>query len=248
MTMAHSPDSVPAFYRWLVLCAALLLAACGSPHATTKNVTGQNVMLLGHDPVAYFTKQQSLRGNPVFQSTLPGRTYYFVSAQHKSLFDAAPEKYEPQYAGFCATGAAYGLKLGSDPSEWRIEGGKLYIFGDILGRTAWALDPARYILQGEKMWVEAKDAGWRGQTLKRLALRVSWYKSDADMRKEFEAKNPGVFMPVFDTGGLWQNLFVKDPGWRAREGYGGQAKVGLVGDDPCPVACIGLASQPFAPK
>jgi YHS domain-containing protein len=231
-----------------MLGALALLAACGTPYATMKNVTGQDVMLLGHDPVAYFTQSQSVRGNPVFQSTLPGRTYYFLNAEHKRLFDAAPDKFEPQYAGFCASGAAYALKLGSDPTEWRIVGGKLYIFGDVLGRTAWELDPAWNIQHGDEVWPEAKDAGWRGQTLKRYANKVAWYKTGADIRKAFEAKYPGLAMPQFDVGGMWQNLFTKDPGWRAREGYGGQPVVGLVGDDLCPVACIGLASKAFGQK
>jgi YHS domain-containing protein len=115
--------------KWCLICAVALLAACGTPYATMKNITGQDVMLLGHDPVAYFTQQQSVRGNPVFKTTLPGRTYYFTNADHKRLFDATPQKYEPQYAGFCASGAAYALKLGSDPTEWGIVDGKLYIFG-----------------------------------------------------------------------------------------------------------------------
>ena len=228
-----------------VILAATLLAGCGTPHATMKNVTGQDVMLLGHDPVAYFKQQQSVRGNPVFQTTLPGRTYYFLNAQNKADFDAAPTQFEPQYAGFCASGAAYALKLGSDPTEWRIVDGKLYIFGDVLGRTAWELDPAWNIKHGDEVWPEAKDAGWRGQTLKRYANKVSWYKTGADIRKEFETKFPGKTMPQFDVGGMWTNLFSKDPGWRAREGFGGQPVVGLVGDDACPVACIGVASKPF---
>jgi YHS domain-containing protein len=231
-----------------LICAVALLAACGTPYATMKNITGQDVMLLGHDPVAYFTQQQSVRGNPVFQTTLPGRTYYFTNADHKRLFDATPQKYEPQYAGFCASGAAYALKLGSDPTEWRIVDGKLYIFGDVLGRTAWELDPAWNIKHGDEVWPEAKDAGWRGQTLKRYINKVAWYKSGADIRKEFEAKYPGKPLPQFDVGSMWQNLFTKTPGWRAREGFGGQPMVGFVGDDPCPVACIGVPSKAFGQR
>jgi YHS domain-containing protein len=242
----HSPHRMfEVIGKWCLLCAVALLTACGTPYATMKNITGQDVMLLGHDPVAYFTQQQSVRGNPVFQTTLPGRTYYFINAEHKRLFDATPQKYEPQYAGFCASGAAYALKLGSDPTEWRIVDGKLYIFGDVMGRTAWELDPAWNIQHGDEVWPEAKDAGWRGQTLKRYINKVAWYKSGADIRKEFEAKYPGKPLPQFDVGSIWQNLFTKTPGWRAREGYGGQPVVGFVGDDPCPVACIGVPSKAF---
>lgn len=231
--------------RWCLLCSLALLAACGTPYATMKNNAGDDVMLLGHDPVAYFTQSQSVRGDPAIKSTLPGRTYYFTNTEHKRSFDAAPAQFEPQYGGFCASGAAYALKLGSDPTEWHIIHGRLYIFGDVLGRTAWELDAPWNILHGDQVWPEAKDAGWRGQTLKRYANKVSWYKTGADIRKEFETRYPGTPLPQFDVGSMFQNLFVKSPGWRAREGYGGQPKVGFVGEDPCPVACIGAPSKAF---
>jgi hypothetical protein len=33
-------------------------------------------------------------------------------------------------------------KLGSDPTVWTVYDGGLFIFGDILGQTAWGVDPA----------------------------------------------------------------------------------------------------------
>lgn len=231
--------------RWCLLCTVALLAACGTPYATMKNSAGDDVMLLGHDPVSYFVLPQPVRGDPAIKSSLPGRTYYFVSAEHKRSFDAAPDKFEPQYGGFCASGAAFALKLGSDPTEWHIVHGRLYIFGDVMGRTAWELDAPWNILHGDQTWPEAKDVGWRWQSLKRYANKVPWYKNTADIHREFAARYPGKPMPQFDVGSMWQNLFVKSPGWRAREGFGGQPVVGLVGEDPCPVACVGQPSKSF---
>ncbi len=240
------------FYRrvlgWISMLGLLALVGCGTPYATMKNAAQQEVMLLGHDPVAYFTRAEPVRGDPKIQSTLPGRTYYFLSAENKRMFDAQPEKYEPQYGGFCASGAAYGIKLGSDPTEWRVMDGRLFIFGDVMGRTAWELDPVWNIKHGDQMWSEAKDAGWRGQSLKRYASKVSWYKTGADIRKEYEAKHAGKAWPQYNVGGMMTNLFVKSPGWRAREGYGGQPVVGLVGEDVCPPACVGQASKAFGEK
>jgi YHS domain-containing protein len=235
--------------RWLlVVMSVSVLAACGTPYATMKNSAQQDVMLLGHDPVAYFTLAKPVRGDPKIQSTLPGRTYYFLSADNKRLFDAQPDRYEPQYGGFCASGAAFGIKLGSDPTEWRLVDGRLFIFGDVLGRTAWELDPAWNIKHGDEIWPEAKEAGWRGQSLKRYANKVSWYKTGAGIRKEYAAKYPGKAWPQYDVGGMMTNLFVKSPGWRAREGHGGQPVVGLVGEDACPPACVGEPSKAFGEK
>jgi YHS domain-containing protein len=202
-------------------------------------------MLLGHDPVAYFAQGKPVRGDPALQSTLPGRTYYFANADHKRRFDAAPSQFEPQYAGFCASGAAFGIKLGSDPTEWRIVDGRLFIFGDVMGRTAWELDPAWNIRHGDALWPEAKEAGWRAQSLWRYANKVPWYQTGADIRRAYEAQYPGKAWPVYDVGGMLTNLLVKSPGWRAREGFGGQPAVGLVGEDACPPACAGQPSRAF---
>jgi YHS domain-containing protein len=232
-------------YLGVLVFLLALLSACGTPYATQRTRAGQDVMLLGHDPVMYFSAGKSMRGNPAIQSTLPGRTYYFSSAANKASFDAAPDKFEPQYGGFCSSGAAYGIKLGSDPTEWRIVNGKLYMFGDVMGRYAWELDPAWNIERGDQMWPEAKDAGWRSQSLQRYASKVPWYKTGADIRKEFAQKHPGREWPQFDVGGMFSNLFLKEPGWRAREGFGGQPVVGLVVDDVCPPACAGTESQSF---
>jgi YHS domain-containing protein len=232
----------------LLIAVACLLQACGTPYATMKNKLGDDVMLLGHDPVAYFTEKKSLRGDPDIKTTLPGRTYYFMNEENKKQFLVKPENFEPQYGGFCSSGAAYAIKLGSDPTEWEIVNGKLYIFGDILGHEAWKLNRDENIRHGEETWPDARDVGWRWQTLKRVIFKVPWYKNGADIRREFAAKYPGREWPQYDVGSKWQNYFSKSPGWRAREGHGPQPVVGFVGEDACPPACPGTASQPHAVK
>ncbi len=210
--------------RWIVWCClgglAALLSACGTPYATVTNATGEPVMLLGRDPVAYFTRGEPVRGKPEFKAVLPDRVYYFESAEHRTKFLADPLKYEPQYGGFCASGAAFALKLGSDPSAWQIENGRLFIFGDVLGKTAWQLDPAWNIAHADRLWPEARERGWRLQTLTRYVDKVPHYLTGAQIRAEYERQYPGRPWPAYDTGGMLTNLFLKPPGWRAAEGFG----------------------------
>ena len=235
----------------LLLCALGLLVAvaslqgCGTTHATMQNALGDEVMLLGHDPVAYFTAGKPTYGDPAIKTSLPQRTYYFASEANKRLFDSGPDKYEPQYGGFCASGAAFALKLGSDPTQFEIVNGKLYIFGDVIGHEAWSIDPAWNIRHGDAVWPEARAVGWRWQSLRRYADKVDWYKSGADIHRDWAAKYPGRAMSAYDPGGMITNLFLRGPGWRAREGYGPQPVVGFVGEDPCPPACPGQVSKRF---
>lgn len=207
---------------WIAVVGLLAaqLAGCGTPYATVADRDGEPVMLLGHDPVAYFTRGEPTRGLREHRVSLPGRTYWFASAEHKSRFAADPARYEPQYGGFCASGAAYGVKLGSDPTAWHIREGRLFIFGDVLGQAAWMLDPAWNVEHADRLWPEAREVGWRWQSLKRYASKVPHYKTGRDIVAEHERKHPGQPWPNYDPGNMVLNLFVKPPGWRAAEGYG----------------------------
>jgi YHS domain-containing protein len=221
----------------------LALGGCGSKLAVAPDRNGEPLMLLGHDPVSYFSVGKPVRGNPDISARHDDVVYYFVSDQHRAMFVRDPTKYAPQYGGFCASGAAYAVKLGSDPTEFRIVDGRLFIFGDVLGREYWLMDPRWHIEKADLMWPESGASGHRYQSLKRFVFKVPWYKNGKQVHDEWQAAHPNQSI-VYDPGGVFTNLFVKYPGWRAREGYG-QPAVGLVGVDPCPPACVGVESVGF---
>ncbi len=207
-----------------VLALLLALQACGTLYATTPNPRTDEVMLLGYDPVAYFTQGKPVRGRNDITVMLPDRTYYFSSWEHKRLFLKDSTKYEPQYGGFCSSGAAYAIKLGSDPSEWEIVNGRLYIFGDILGHELWKLDVAKNIELGDKYWPQASKVGWRQQSLTRYARKVENYQNGPQLMSQWQARNPGKELK-YNPGSMYVNLVPKLPGWRAAEGFG-QPKLG----------------------
>ena len=206
---------------WVFLAATLAgLGGCGTPYATVPDAAGRPVMLLGFDPISYGVESTPQRGSPQWVVDLPGRSYYFASAAHQALFEAEPARYEPQYGGFCASGAAFAVKLGSDPSAWQVVGGRLFVFGDVLGKTAWQLDPAWNIAHADRLWPTIAPRGWRAQTLWAYIDKVPHYQSGAQIRAQWQARHPGQSWPAYDTGSMFTNLFLKLPGWRAAEGHG----------------------------
>jgi hypothetical protein len=208
-------------WGWILgLLAAVSLAGCGTPYATVPNAEGKPVMLLGYDPVAYFTTGAPQRGQPALRVDLPERSYYFANREHMARFQADPSRYEPQYGGFCASGAAFAVKLGSDPTAWTLYQGRLFIFGDVLGKTAWGVDPAWNVAHGDEQWPRIRDTGWRAASLGGYADKVPYYKTGAMIKAEWQAQNPGQSYPTYDPGGMINNLFFKLPGWRAAEGFG----------------------------
>ena len=210
------------------LAMGAILQGCGTTHATVETARGEQLMLLGHDPVAYFTRGKPVRGTEKLAASHQGRTYYFSTQEHRSAFMAAPQLYEPQYGGFCANGAPYAVKLGSDPTEFEIRDGRLFIFGDILGHEFWKLDERDNIRRADLLWPQIRDAGWRWQTIKGLTFRVPWYQTGRELMARWREKHPGRELN-YDPGGMIRNLFFKRPGWRAREGFG-QPALGIPGE------------------
>jgi YHS domain-containing protein len=218
--------------NWLAAFAAaalMLLSGCGTTHATIETSRGEQLMLLGFDPVAYFTDRRPVRGRHTLAATHEGRTYYFASPEHRAAFAAAPDKFEPQYGAFCSNGVAYNVKLGSDPTQFELYQGRLFIFGDVLGREMWLLDPEGNVRHADALWPGMRDTGWRWQSIKGWTFeKVSWYRTGRSLMEEWRAKHPGRTIE-YDTGGMLDNMVLKYPGWRAREGHS-QPALGVPGE------------------
>ena len=212
----------------LILAAAALLSACGTTHATITTSRGEELMLLGYDPVAYFTDAKPVRGKHTIAATHEARTYYFATPEHRASFIAAPAKYEPQYGGFCSNGAPYGVKMSSDPTQFEVRDGRLFIFGDVQGREFWLLDEKDNIAHADALWPEIRDKGWRAQSLKAWTFKVPWYRTGRELMQRWRAQHPGRELN-YDTGGILKNLVLKYPGWRAREGFSQEA-LGVPGE------------------
>jgi YHS domain-containing protein len=87
------------------------------------------VAIKGYDPVAYFTIGKAVKGKPAFSSAYHGVKYNFASAEDLNSFQANPEKYEPQYGGWCAYAMGHdGSKVEVDPETFKIINGKLFLF------------------------------------------------------------------------------------------------------------------------
>lgn len=99
-----------------------------SKHENLVNVAGPSgVALDGYDPVAFFTDKRPVNGDHNISADYKGATYYFASEEHKSMFERDPEKYVPQFGGFCAFGVSKGGLFPVDVNTWQIIDGKLYL-------------------------------------------------------------------------------------------------------------------------
>ena len=117
------------------------------------------VVLQGHDPVAYFTVGKPTKGDPRFSYDWDEGRYHFASAKHRDMFAAAPEKYAPQFGGYCTGSMARNVRNEADPEGWVIRDGKLYVFGAAKWKDVAEKDPAYLpsrLPDAAKNWKEKK--------------------------------------------------------------------------------------------
>ena len=112
------------------IAAVAVAAFCGAAAAQNASPAsaGPRVALKGYDPVSYFTDGKPEKGSAEFTFAFDDTTYWFKSAEHKAKFAAEPERYAPQFDGFCAVQLSRGRKVEADPEAWEITNGKLYVF------------------------------------------------------------------------------------------------------------------------
>ena len=89
---------------------------------------GRRIGLSGYDPVAYFEDGKPAKGSRELWYSFDDVIYVFRSAEHRAKFAGDPERYAPQYAGYCAGGVSKGYKTEPDPEAWIIANGKLFVF------------------------------------------------------------------------------------------------------------------------
>lgn len=112
----------------------------------------KGVAIDGFDAVAYFTQNKAVRGSKAFTSSYKGSLFYFSSAAHRDLFAANPEKFAPQYNGFCAYGVAKGTKASIEGERFAIVDGKLYLNYNGQIQATWNQDIPAHIRQADKNW------------------------------------------------------------------------------------------------
>ncbi len=130
-----------------LLCALFIAAGVAAE-------SNESIAIKGYDVVAYFDEGKPTIGKPEFVSTYRDQQYQFASAAHRDKFVANPEKYAPQYGGYCAFGATRGYKAVIDPTAFTIVDGKLYLNYSAKVQSMWEKDIPGFIKLADEKWPE----------------------------------------------------------------------------------------------
>jgi hypothetical protein len=138
-----------AIARWLpaLLATFMLTASAGADSTSTDHVAIQ-----GYDVVSYFDGKP-VKGTASHEVAFDDAKWWFKDAAHQAKFTADPERYLPQYGGFCAGGMALGVSVPANPDNWVIVDGKLYmVSGTKEDLAEWKARAAEQIKAADKIW------------------------------------------------------------------------------------------------
>ena len=188
----------------LLLFFVVLVGGCASsdigkfgPYNTSVNGDDKRLMLNGFDPVAYHTEQGLVLGKADLKTEFDGVTYRFGSDANRVLFKQSPERFVPQFGGFCANGIVYGIPWGGDGDQWKLIDGKLTIFGGQASRNYFLMQEKPNLKLAQQYWkeeVQGNGAFW--QRYKRLIFRVPHYKTGAELEAEWQKSRLANPSPV----------------------------------------------------
>ena len=136
------------FFLALLVTVPLAVRAQEQPRVNAEN----GVAIKGYDTVAYFTDGQPIEGKSEFHYSWDDVQWRFASVAHRDQFAANPERYAPQYGGFCAGSMYFGETVAADPKAWKIVDGKLYLFATAAGAEKWSRDAAERIQAADDNW------------------------------------------------------------------------------------------------
>lgn len=157
--LCNSKFSVSAICLWLlgILCLGGSIANAEKPPINTLKpgvigASATDTAILGYDSVAYFTENKPVPGLDAYTYSWMGAKWKFSSQKNLDLFKATPEKYAPQYGGYCAWAVSQDHTAGIDPEAWKIVDGKLYLNYDKDVQAKWGKDIPGNIGKADANW------------------------------------------------------------------------------------------------
>ncbi len=134
---------------------AILFA--GFANAADPVFSNKKGAIAGADPVAYFSLlsgEQAILGSDDFTYEWNGATWKFSSAENRQKFIDSPEKYAPQYGGYCAYAVAHGSAAKISPNAWKVVDDKLYLNYNKSIAKKWVKNQDDFIQRADDAWPE----------------------------------------------------------------------------------------------
>ncbi len=135
-----------------LVAVALLLSGLAQADNPAVSIDDAGRAIRGYDAVAYFADGQPQPGLAAFSHDWKGAVWLFASAAHRDAFMADPERYAPQFGGYCAYAITKGHALEARPEVWSIVDDKLYLNLGPGAQQKWRADVPGNIARAVNNW------------------------------------------------------------------------------------------------
>ena len=119
--------------------------------------TKKGAIANGYDVVAYFGNKAK-KGNKKYTTKYDGVSFRFSSKENLETFKKSPDRYIPQYGGYCAYAIGLdGKKVSINPKTFEIRDNKLYLFYNSWGTNTLEL----WNKEGAEKLQKQADINWK---------------------------------------------------------------------------------------
>ncbi len=138
--------------KLIALALPAILFATIIQAQTIQYNNSNGIAIKGYDPVAYFLQNKAVEGKNDLSFEWSGSTWEFSSQANLDSFKIQPQKYVPQYGGFCAYGLSENHLSPTDPTAFTIVGDKLYLNYNAKVKAMWLKDKDNRIKVADANW------------------------------------------------------------------------------------------------
>lgn len=137
---------------FLALALSLPIAAWSANPVEPLNRSSNGLAVKGYDVISYFTDGKATKGSAQYTFDWKNARWHFATAAHRDQFAAAPEKYAPQFGGYCAWAVGHGYTADIDPEAFSIVDGRLYLNYSKGIQKKWTPEKEKWIEEANRHW------------------------------------------------------------------------------------------------
>ncbi len=141
------------FVAALITTGAVFILKNRNAGVAPVNQTSSGLALQGYDAVAYFNESRATEGKQEFSHEWNGAKWLFANSANRDAFTKEPEKYAPQFGGYCAWAVSRGYMANADPQAWKIVDGKLFLNYNKDVQKLWEEDIPGNIYKANQNWI-----------------------------------------------------------------------------------------------
>ena len=120
-------------------------------YTTSRN----NIAAGGYDVVTFFSGTPQ-EGAAEFSTSYGGADWYFLTEVNKASFIANPDKFAPQYGGYCAWAMSKGKFAPGKPKHWDVVDGRLFFNYNARIKRKWEKKREEFIVKADEQWPAVK--------------------------------------------------------------------------------------------